>query len=147
MIAHPIADIFPMLAESELNGLAADIKKNGQRDPILLFQGKILDGRNRYKACELAGVEPTVEQFAGTKSDALTFVWSTNFHRRHLTSSQAAMAIAERIEIDPKFVESDIEPLKQEAKEAKKRKPNAQKTNSKIAIDVADSVDGKIRPQ
>lgn len=108
-----------MLAESELNGLAADIKKNGQRDPILLFEGKILDGRNRYKACEIAGVEPTVEQFTGTKSDALTFVWSTNFHRRHLTSSQAAMALAERKKIDPKFVESVINPLQQEAKEAK----------------------------
>lgn len=117
--SHPIADIFPMLSDDDLRGLSADIKANGQRDPIIVFQGKILDGRNRYKACGVAGVVAKTTDFKGSRSEAMTFVWSTNFHRRHLTSSQAAMALAERKKIDPKFVLAVIEPLKQEAAEAK----------------------------
>lgn len=123
--AHPIADIFPMLSDADLAGLAADIKANGLRNSVILFQGKILDGRNRHKACELAGVSPDTTEFTGSKSEAMSFVWSTNFHRRHLTSSQAAMALSERKAIDPKFVLAVIEPLKLEAAEAKKRKPKS----------------------
>ena len=143
---HPIADIFPMLSDDDLRGLAADIKVNGQRDAIIVFQGKILDGRNRYKACDLAGVVPRTTDFKGSKAEAMIFVWSTNFHRRHLTSSQAAMALAERKKIDPDFVLAVIEPLKQEAAESKKRKPM---TSSQKAIAMAEhkSVGGKIRPQ
>lgn len=134
--SHPIADIFPMLSDDDLRGLSADIKANGQRDPIIVFQGKLLDGRNRYKACDLAGVVPRTTDFKGSKTEAMIFVWSTNFHRRHLTSSQAAMALAERKKIDPAFVLAVIEPLKQEAAESKKRKPM---TSSQKALAMADN--------
>lgn len=130
--SHPIADIFPMLSDDDLRGLSADIKANGQRDPIIVFQGKILDGRNRYKACDLAGVVPRTTDFKGSKTEAMIFVWSTNFHRRHLTSSQAAMAVAERENLDPDFVLAVIEPLKQEAKEAqRKSKGRSKKVSEK----------------
>lgn len=91
---HDYANIFPMLQEPEMAGLAADIKANGQIDPIILHEGKILDGRNRYAACRIAGVEPITEQFTG--ADALAFVLGHNLHRRHLTASQLAM-IAEKV--------------------------------------------------
>ena len=55
---HQIANIFPMLGEEELSELADDIMQNGLHQPIVLYQGQILDGRNRYQACELAAVEP-----------------------------------------------------------------------------------------
>ena len=54
---HPLADIFPMMEEKDLKALADDIKANGQRESGLLYEGKILDGRNRYAACLLADVE------------------------------------------------------------------------------------------
>ena len=63
--AHKLSSYFPMLAEPELAALASDIKANGLRVPILTYEGKILDGRNRFKACEEAGVEPRFEPFTG----------------------------------------------------------------------------------
>ncbi|HEY1088570.1 MAG TPA: ParB N-terminal domain-containing protein, partial [Archangium sp.] len=60
---HPAAELFPMMSEGELNDLAKDIKDNQQKRPIVLFEGKILDGRNRYEACKRAGIAPTVEQW------------------------------------------------------------------------------------
>ena len=88
---HPYADLFPYLSEPELADLANDIAENGLREPIVLYRGEILDGRNRYKACLKAGVEPTFIEFEGDDEDALKAVLSWNLHRRHLTSSQLAV--------------------------------------------------------
>ena len=90
--AHPLADIFPMLDDVNLRTLSLDIKENGQFEPILLLDGKVLDGRNRQAACALAGVKPFYEQF--TLSDPLTYVLSKNLHRRHMNEAQRALAAA-----------------------------------------------------
>jgi hypothetical protein len=66
----------------------ADIKDNGLKDPITILNGQILDGRNRYMACGIAGVEPRYVDFAG--DDPIAFVVSANIHRRHLTPIQLA---------------------------------------------------------
>lgn len=94
MKAHLYAELFPLLEGSELAELAADIKKHGQREPILLYQGLILDGRNRAKACEMAGVAPTTRHFTGDDEGALAYVVSTNVHRRHLSAGQKAIVAA-----------------------------------------------------
>jgi len=118
---HPIANLFPMLQEVDLESLAADIKENGLRESVWLFEGKVLDGRNRSIACEMAGVKVRTREFKGTtRKEAIAFVWSENFHRRHLTSSQAAMAVAERKTNDPDFMREVVEPLVEEAKERKR---------------------------
>lgn len=90
--AHPFAQIFPMLGDSELGSLADDIKVNGLRSPIVMHGGLILDGRNRNRACEIASVEKRFETYEG--NNPLAYVISLNLHRRHLNESQRAMAAA-----------------------------------------------------
>jgi hypothetical protein len=92
ILDHPLSELFPLMEEPELAALAADIQANGLRTPILLFDDQILDGRNRYRACQLAGVEPVTSEFAG--EDPLQFVLSANLHRRHLNESQRALVAA-----------------------------------------------------
>ncbi len=80
---HPVADLFPMLAEDELAELAADIKQRGLLQPIVLdVEGRVLDGRNRLAACESAGIEPTFETYEGDDPDGYAF--AVNVNRRHL---------------------------------------------------------------
>jgi N6-adenosine-specific RNA methylase IME4 len=89
---HPLADLFPLLSEGELQELANDIRERGLLEPIQLLDGMILDGRNRYAACMIARVEPVFVEF--TEDDALGFVISKNIHRRHLNESQRAVVAA-----------------------------------------------------
>ncbi len=89
---HPLADLFPVLPDSELAKLAKDIRANGLQEPICLYQGQVLDGRSRYKACALAGVTPLFCEYSG--DDPAGYVFSMNFYRRHLSPSQrAALAV------------------------------------------------------
>jgi hypothetical protein len=114
---HPIANIFPLLPQDELSALADDIKAHGQRDPVWLYEGKVLDGRNRAKACELAGTSPTTKEFKGDRTAALAFVWSENFHRRHLNPGQTAIADKRREKL---FAEYGAEVKKMEQEAAKR---------------------------
>ena len=100
---HSIANIFPMLDSKSLSSLASDIKSNGLKSPILVYEGAILDGRNRFQACQAVGVSPRFETFSGTLHEALSLVWSLNFQRRHLNSSQAAIADAKRKTLDDQY--------------------------------------------
>lgn len=86
---HELANLFPLMDESQYSDLVADIKENGLVESIVLHEGKILDGRNRYNACNDAGVEPNFVEYEG--EDALSYVISLNLNRRHLNESQRAM--------------------------------------------------------
>jgi hypothetical protein len=91
---HPHADIFPMMTPQEQMGLADDIRAHGLRNKIVVHEGAILDGRNRYQACLMAGVDPAFDEFDDSGADALNFVMSLNMHRRHLTDGERATAAA-----------------------------------------------------
>lgn len=121
---HPISNIFPLLRGSELDILTEDIGANGLISPIILFDGKILDGRNRALACERAGVEIRTIPFEETESGgdpngrylrALSFAWSANRARRQLSSSQIAVskAMYDQFEEDGKRA---LESLKADAR-------------------------------
>ena len=93
MEVHPAAQLFPLLEAGELEALAADIAANGLQQPVVLdTDGRVLDGRNRVRACELAGVTPDYSVYDG--DDPVGFVVSANIHRRHLSESQRAMIAA-----------------------------------------------------
>jgi hypothetical protein len=89
---HPLADLFPMLGAEEQRALTADIRDNGLHAPIVTFEDKILDGRNRFRACQVAGVKPVFKEYKG--DDPLGYVVSLNLKRRHLDASQRAMIAA-----------------------------------------------------
>lgn len=87
---HEVANIFPMMSSDEYQQLVIDVKANGLKEPIWLYQDEIIDGRNRYKACGDVGVDPRFREWDGNGS-LVSFVVSLNLSRRHLTSSQKAM--------------------------------------------------------
>ena len=92
MEAHLAATIFPLLGSEALARLGDDIAEQGLRDAIEVFEGKILDGRNRYNACLSRGVEP---RFVSVETpDPFAYVVSKNLHRRHLDESQRALCAA-----------------------------------------------------
>jgi len=94
---HPACKIFPALGQDELQELADDIAANGLRNAIVMYQKKILDGRNRWEACKIAGVEPRFTEFDG--DDPIGWVVSQNLVRRHLTASQRAVVAYELLPI------------------------------------------------
>jgi ParB-like chromosome segregation protein Spo0J len=102
MKPHPFADAFPMLDQSELRKLADDIQQNGQHQPILVTEdGQILDGRNRWAACERAGIKPVTKVIHGDDEELLKLVVSMNLHRRHLNESQRGMVAAKLADLKP----------------------------------------------
>ena len=85
MKAHKAANEFPMMDDQRFNSLVEDIETNGQRVPIIICDGQILDGRNRHKACLQLGIQPKTEMFDG---DPWAYVWSLNGERRDLVADQ-----------------------------------------------------------
>lgn len=103
---HQYANLFPLIEGREFTDLVADIRENGLLDPIVMFDGRILDGRNRFRALLTAGLlsgddltsarngfsNRTFRQFVPeTQGDPLTWVLSKNLRRRHLTPGQLGM--------------------------------------------------------
>lgn len=92
---HPLANIFPLLDGQPYSDLIADIMKHGVREPVWLYDGQILDGRNRWRASQVAGIECPTREYEG--DDPAGFVVSLNLHRRHLNEGQRS-AVAARLE-------------------------------------------------
>ena len=89
---HPLSAAFPSMSADDFAALVQDVKANGQREPIMLLDGMVLDGWHRYRACTEAGIKPQTFTFPQDK-DPVAFVLSHNLHRRHLTPSQRAAAV------------------------------------------------------
>lgn len=89
---HQLANVFPLIDGAEFAELVSDIRKHGVREPIWIYEGEILDGRNRYRASREAGVDCPMQEYHG--DDPVSFVVSLNLKRRHLSESQRAMVAA-----------------------------------------------------
>lgn len=91
---HQAAEIFPLMTEDQFLKLRKDIEEHGLLEPISLYEGKILDGRNRYHACLSLGVAPIFEEAELGEMTPTEYALSKNLHRRHLNAAQrAALAL------------------------------------------------------
>jgi hypothetical protein len=91
---HPVANLFPLMEGESFAEFCKDIQSHGLIEPIWLHDGKIIDGRNRYRACEKTGVPPVFRKWNGQGS-LVEFIFSLNFHRRQLSPGQMAACGAE----------------------------------------------------
>lgn len=90
---HPLSELFPLMQGREFDELVADIKTNGLREAIWTYDGEILDGRNRWRACEAGQVaHRPMREYTG--DDPVSFVVSLNLHRRHLDDNQRQVVAA-----------------------------------------------------
>ena len=100
----------------EFDELVQDIKDNGLIEPLWLTPDNLLlDGRNRFKACGVAGAEIRTRTYDGP--DPIGFAISLNLKRRHLTTGQRAMLAIE------------VEDLL--AKESRRGRPSADEAEEK----------------
>jgi ParB-like chromosome segregation protein Spo0J len=97
---HPACELFPLMNETELKELADDIKRHGLLYPVVRENGVILEGRNRLKACEMAGVKPRFTERTGGGS-AVDFIIASNIRRRHLTPEQKRDLLIKVIALQP----------------------------------------------
>lgn len=95
---HEYSLVFPEMSPEQFKRLSDDIGVNGLLHDIVLYEGKILDGRHRYRACTEQGVMPRFREYTGT--DAAGFVASENVARRHLSASQLAIAGVKLAEVE-----------------------------------------------
>jgi len=126
---HDIANVWPLMDDDKLDELVADIRSNGLINPIWTFDGKILDGRNRYRACLIANVKPVFREYTGNEPTA--FAVSLNDRRRHMGKSALA-AVA--VELEPYFA---VDAKRRQAEQAKRNQPQAQKVEKLPPIEKA----------
>lgn len=103
---HKLANVFPPMSSADFKALKADIEQHGQREPIWLLDGAVIDGRHRLRACTELGIEPRTRDYEG--DDPLAFIVSLNLHRRHLSASQLAF-----VALDIERVESELAKARQ----------------------------------
>ena len=118
---HFLCSAFPPMGDEAYKGLVKGIKDHGYdpKNPIVIYEGQILDGAHRQTACQKLKVIPSTTKFEGTLREATEFVIAKNLHRRHLNTSQAAAVGAELVENMKLLDKQEKEDLKAQAKAAK----------------------------
>lgn len=104
-----LCNMFPDITTEQLHELANDIAENGLQNPIVRWEGRILDGKNRLKACEMSRVKPEFVDWYPTnpeneddsRREAFAYVVSLNLHRRQLTESQLALIAGRMANMGP----------------------------------------------
>lgn len=132
---HEIATLFPSMSEVDLDHLRESIAKQGQLEEILLFEGKILDGRHRYDACLALELEPKLREFTGTAQEAFAHSVALNLSRRHLTTVQRAAAGAGIKEFQARLFAQA--PAPEAAEEAPPATETSAKAEPEVEIDVS----------
>lgn len=147
---HPAADIFPLLEGEEFDALVADIKANGQLARIILKDGKVLDGRNRLRACLAAGIEPSFacEAYSDQITDPTAYVISANIRRRHLDPETKIKILAQLVAAQPEKSDRQLgEEAGVDHKTIAKARKKAEATGEASPVEKRVGKDGKARKQ
>lgn len=100
LTTHGAAHIAPLMSEDEFKKLCESMKTHGYFDthPIILHEGRIIDGRNRFEAAIQTDTKPAFKLLPkGT--DPYWYAWYVNVEgRRMLTHAQRATAAARMAE-------------------------------------------------
>ena len=91
----PVCVAFPPMTHDQFLGLKKSIERNGQREPIVVWNDRIVDGRHRLKACQELGIEPVVKRFTGDYQQAVSAAFAANVNRRQLGTGQLALLAAQ----------------------------------------------------
>jgi hypothetical protein len=108
---HPLCQIWQ---EYDIEDMALDIAERGQDEPILRYEGMVLDGWHRYRGALKAGRIPTFEEFHGTPLEAAEKVHAANNVRRHMMPDQRYACFLKLCQQVPEFG-SKYEAMKAEA--------------------------------
>jgi N6-adenosine-specific RNA methylase IME4 len=100
---HPIAAVFPPMSDAEYETLQQDILERGLQDPILLYEGKILDGKARHRACKKLDIAPQVVEWEGDQNTLAAWLQAKggNLVRRHLSAERRAAVLLRSAEVFP----------------------------------------------
>jgi hypothetical protein len=143
---HSLANKFPLLNGSEFLEFVADIEAQGLREPITLYEGQVLDGRNRYRACLRLKREPRFKEFKGDAAAACAFVISQNIVRRHLKAKEKLEALAALIKANPeksdRAIAADLKVDKNVVSRARKK---VEETGAPAPVEKRTGKDGKSR--
>jgi hypothetical protein len=92
---HPASLIIPDLEGAEFESLKSDIEEHGQRDPVELYEGRVLDKRAVLRACIELGIAPRIVEvtFEGAPTD---YVISKMKGRRPSPVQLACVAVLAR---------------------------------------------------
>lgn len=140
------ANKYPMLTEYEHNRLVEDIKANGQQQPVVIFENRIIDGRNRLKAVKELKRDLIATVITTTYEDALKLAYSNNDKRRHMSKSQFAMKAAFTILASRKNEDGTPKPKTKwlKVKKVQEVEDNVvSKRNVDTALNIASDVLGK----
>jgi hypothetical protein len=153
---HPAAELFPLMSEVELRELADDIEKNGLCDPVAIYDGELLDGRNRLDALALLGRDvcnaygrPVDYCQVGHEGpfDPFAYVVSKNLQRRHLTQEQKRDLIAKVLKAKPEASNREIaRDVKADDKTVAKVRDELESTAEIPQLKKTTGRDGKKRP-
>ena len=97
---HALATIFPPMTDAEFAALKSDISEHGVHQPVAVWRGEIIDGRNRYLAAEELGIKAPL-RYLDDDVDPVSYVLSSNMSRRNLDPSQRAIVMAALPKLEP----------------------------------------------
>lgn len=96
---HPFAEIFPDVTSVEYENLLEDMRVHGQYEPVIIFEGKIADGRTRQRAQRELDKPVLAHTWLGEPEELLNYLYAKSQHR-HLNSQQRAVIALQFVEAE-----------------------------------------------